>query len=407
MQNALGTQLGYPSNRSKAGGVFGYLLNDNFTTNRSAGAVNGTNAEPGPGVRTVADTNSKLSLSGGAVAFATGGVGNGDPGLWYAARSRTSGVLCHAQFQHTAGGVEIGWDSTPVGGPTDSVRINGTSLQVRAISGSALVVGAVTTSTSYQVAVPLRATGAFYFIKGGTFTNWTLLYVGNTGTYTPIPAVVATGNTSVATVDYIRVPSARWLPTPLASDSFATWGTTNGLGHAESTGIGSGGSGETWTDNVGTWAASGTAAASAVDGGIAIATVDTSTADVIAIVKVTRSAGNAGLVVRYADTSNYVYALHNGTNAQLIKVVAGTPTTLINAAATYSAGAELRVICDVTKFRLYYNNALVGSEQTISDSGLASGTKQGLYTSDTGNTFDDCVFYARGTGGEYAALDDF
>jgi hypothetical protein len=40
-------------------------------------------------------------------------------------------------------------------------------------------------------------------------------------------------------------------------------------------------------------------------------------------------------------------------------------------------------------------------------SGLASGTKQGLYTNDTGNTFDDFIVYARCTGGEYSALDNF
>mgnify|MGYP000211933023 CR=1 FL=1 len=75
--------------------------------------------------------------------------------------------------------------------------------------------------------------------------------------------------------------------------------------------------------------------------------------------------------------------------------------------ARVNDGADLRIICDVTKFRLYYNNVMIGTEQTISDSGLASGTKQGLYTSDTGNTFDDFRVFARGTGGEYSALDSF
>jgi hypothetical protein len=71
------------------------------------------------------------------------------------------------------------------------------------------------------------------------------------------------------------------------------------------------------------------------------------------------------------------------------------------------AGAELRVTCEATKFRVYYNNAFIGSEQTISDAGLQSGANHGLYTTNTGNTFDDFVVRARGTGGEYAALDGF
>lgn len=39
-----------------------YLLRDEFTTTRAAGAVNGTAAEPGAGTRTVTDTESKLRI---------------------------------------------------------------------------------------------------------------------------------------------------------------------------------------------------------------------------------------------------------------------------------------------------------------------------------------------------------
>ena len=409
MQIGIGTQLGYQNNAARVAGIFAYLINDTFTTDRAAGAVNGTLAEPGPGRRTVTDTNGKLTLASGAAAFATGGVGNGDPGLWYAAQSRSAGLLCVGEFSHSAGGVEIGWDSTPVGGPTDSVRINGTSLQVRAVSGTALVVGAVTTATAYRIAVVIRATGAFYFIKGGAFTNWTLLYVGATGTYSPIPSVVATGNTSVATVNYFRVPAARWLPVPLVSDGFGSaFVSSDGLGHAEGIagGIGAGGSVVAWSQLVGTWASSGgVVAASALVGGVALAGVDTDSADVVATVKVTRSGGTAGLFVRY-DADDFVRAVHTGTNVQLVKRISGVETTLIDAAATYVAGAELRVTCEGQKFRLYYNNALIGSEQTITDINTTS-TLHGLRTTNTGNTFDDFVVRARGTGGEYAALDAF
>lgn len=44
--------------------VFAALLVDTFDTNRAAGSVNGTAAEPGAGVRTVVDTQSKLSITG-------------------------------------------------------------------------------------------------------------------------------------------------------------------------------------------------------------------------------------------------------------------------------------------------------------------------------------------------------
>jgi hypothetical protein len=66
----------------------------------------------------------------------------------------------------------------------------------------------------------------------------------------------------------------------------------------------------------------------------------------------------------------------------------------------------LRVVASGSAFRVYYNNAAVGTEQTISDAALQSGTAHGLYTTDTGNTFDDFTVYARGTDGEYDTILD-
>jgi hypothetical protein len=78
-----------------------------------------------------------------------------------------------------------------------------------------------------------------------------------------------------------------------------------------------------------------------------------------------------------------------------------TWTSVISAAATYSANATLRVIKDGTSYSLYYNNAKVGSTATISDAALISNTKHGLFSTYSGNTLDNFTVYARGTGGEY------
>jgi len=82
----------------------------------------------------------------------------------------------------------------------------------------------------------------------------------------------------------------------------------------------------------------------------------------------------------------------------LEKNVAGTYTTVQSTAVTYSAGATLRVIKDGTKYRVYYNNALVGTEQTISDAGIISNTKHGLFSTYSGNTFDNFTLWPRGSG---------
>lgn len=409
-----------PLGRGQGGGVAGpdqfgdppyYLVNDTFTTNRAAGVVNGTDAEPGPGRRVVVDGNSKLSLIGGSAVFATGGVGVGDPGLWYASSFlREVGVVGLIQAAYTVGGIEAGFDAGQSGAVTDCLRLTGTSISMRSNGGALVAVGAAAAATAYTVALATRANGYFYFIKGGAFTNWTLLWSSATvtggGRY---PSLVVIGNTSVATSAYIRVPATRWLPVPLLSDGFSAWGTSDGLGHAEGIagGLGSGGGGLAMTAYVGSWgAAGGVASCSALTGGVGLAGRDVGTADMIATVKVTRAGGVAGLFVR-ENADDRVMAVHNGTNAQLIKRVASVDTTLINTAATYVAGAELRLICQGTAFRLFYNNVAIGSEQTISDVSLQAETLAGIYTTDTGNTFDDLVVRARGSGGEYTALDAF
>lgn len=407
MQIAIGNPIGYQSNAGKAAGVFDYLLNDTFATDRATGAVNGTPAEPGPGKRTATDGNSKLSLSGGAAVIATGGVGAGDPGLYYGPVTRAVGLIVTAQVTPSANNAQAGWETNTSGSIGHGWRFAGSNTLQAFVNGSPLTVG-VWAANAQNMAIAARASGCYYFLKpnGG---NWTLYWISTAGSQTPLlPAVIAESSAGVISCDYIRVYAKRWLPAPLASDGFSIWGTTDGQGHAEGVagGVGAGGLGELWTANVGTWGASGgAAAASALSGSLGIATVDTGVASVIVTAKVTRSGGNAGIILRYADASNYVYAIHDGTNAKLIKRVAGSETTLVNTAATYAAGAELRVVCDGTSFRLFYNGAAIGSAQTINDAGLASGTKQGFYTSNTGNTFDDFTVYARGAGGEYAVLD--
>lgn len=390
-----------------------YLINDTFTTDRAAGSVNGTPAEPGPGVRTVTDTTNKLSLSSGNLILANQ-ASSEDPRLGINTPiERLPGRILSAQLSLAASTTgRVGWGLSDAGQNNHGVAFNSSGLIVSMesqLSGSRTL-ASWAASTAYQVWVLLRTSGHFIFIKGGVWAYPTLLWISNAASNTPQYLKLSQNSTGTVTYGYGRVPSALWLPVPLASDGFSSWGTTDGLGHAEGVagGLGAGGSGLTWTQAVGTWGASaGSAAASALSGGVAMTTVDTGKADVIVTAKVTRSGGNGGVICRYVDANNLVGARHTGTNAQLFKIVAGVATTLVDVVSTYAAGAEVRVICEGQKFRLYYNNALIGSEQSIADAALASATLVGLRSTDTGNTFDDFRVWARGSGGEYAALDNY
>jgi hypothetical protein len=240
--------------------------------------------------------------------------------------------------------------------------------------------------------------------------HWLLLYFTaseNSAVMYPSFATIVSGALEVS---LLAVPAKLWLPAPLVSDGFSAWGASDGLGHAEGVtgGLGSGGAGETWASESETWTAAGGVAYSEDGIGVEnIATVDSGVADVIATANVTLATGSGGVVVRWTDGANYVKAVHNKTNARLIKVVNGTPTTLIDTAAAYVAGAPIRVICDGQKFRLFYNNVAVGAEQTIADAALADGTGQGIILlDDAGHTADDFTVFARGTDGEYDTILD-
>lgn len=391
-----------------------WLLRDEFTTALPAGSVNGTNCDPGPGTRYVADTGNLLSISGGELQFG-GYTAENDPIYSIpVAIPRVAGRMMATQFT-TPGAVNcffrIGFGSASPETPTRAgVYVAGTSKALSVLDNSARPCVYLANSTAYKILTCLRATvGSFNFLKGGTFTNPTLLYVGFVGSGNPLYLNCATQVNAAHAINYVRIPQTLWLPTPLISDGFGgTLGTSDGLGHAEGVagGIGSGGSGVSWTDSVGTWGISSRkAACSALSGGVGIATVNLGTANVHVIAAVARGAGNAGIVLRYVDSSNYVYAYHDGTNAAMVKVVAGTPTTLTTAAAAYSAGANLVAMCDGTEFTVWYNNTLIG---TGTDPALPGGTRIGLYTTDTGNSFDNFNAWARGTEGQYsAALDRF
>lgn len=389
-----------------------YLINDTFTTDRSAGTISDTEAEPGEGRRFVIDTNNKVSLSGGQLLFTAGGVAATDQ-LYYNPVKRAIGRLVIAQVGGITETFGIGFDAATASPPTAGVVAygirfagGGRTLQVQN-NAVPLSVGNWALTTTYQIAVIARSPGTYFLIKGGVFIGWTLLWVSNIGVQVELyPAVVIDSATAVFAVDYMRVSSLQWLPDPLLSDGFSVLSSSDGKGHNEGVAgsYGSGGNLKSYT-SIGTWAISnGLINASALSGGLSFY-YSSVVADVIITAKLTRSGGNVGLVLRYVDSSNYIICYHNGTNVILTKRLIAVDVVVQTTAITYVAGAELRVICVGSAFRIYYNNTLVGSEKTIADAAVQSSTNFGLYTTNTGNTIDDLTMYARGTNNEYSILD--
>lgn len=216
-----------------------YAFRDMFTTDRAAGAVNGTAAEPGTGNRAVTDTNSKLSLSGGLANFATGGVGAGDPGLWYPAQTTVVGtvLICSVTPGTTSSAGSAGWDTAQAGAIQDAIAfITGSVLQVIA-AGTGERVSTYTSSATYIVVVIQLTNGFAFLIKGGTqFTFFNLVRVSRTGAPgTRYPAIgVSTGTVGIFTADDPRIPTTLYTPSPLAYDTFTR--ADGALGSTETTG---------------------------------------------------------------------------------------------------------------------------------------------------------------------------
>lgn len=391
------------------------LLSDRFITPRAAGAVNGTAAEPGPGpVRTIDGTANNFSVVSQELNIVSAGVSS--QYLSYPmALTHVPGLMLIQKIKvdNAQSNSFNGFWKNNATGATEVLIAYGTnadnilSILTSAIAWPGLSIGSFTTNTYYTQAIITRTTGSFGLIKGGTeYPNWRLVFIESISNgINLLPSI--SEFTGTLKCSLFSVPTYYWLPAPLACDGFSlTFGVTDGLGHQEVTGVGAGGAGKVWTTKAGTWqTAAGKASASALAGGLAIATVDAGTANVYGSCDLTRSAGSVGNIWRYIDADNYLFSYTEGTNFILKQRLATVESTLVTGAVTYGAGKTGVVVLDGTAARVYYDNALVGTGTV--NAAFANATQHGLYTTNTGNTLDNFCVYARGNEGQYNVLDVF
>lgn len=384
-----------------------WLLQDEFATDLAAGSVNGTAAEPGPGTRTVVDTaGDKVYISSGSLAINGANSWNdtyisyASVGAWTAGRVLLTRILSTGG-ESLVGFIRENWD--------DGVVLFGDHL--RAWNPHQYIIP-TTLGYWHDLAIVTRASGHFLFLRRYGETTWALRWMRNNGLSATMPVSVQAASGALY-VSHLRIPAALWLPTPLASDGFGSaFGTTDGLGHAEGIagGIGAGGSGVSWSNAGNTWSTSGGKAINTAPSGLSqqMSVFEAGTSGVLASAALTRSAGSVGLALSMDSASNPtngVLVYLDGTNCKVDKIVAGSTSNVRTTAVTYSSGKSLVVAKAGTEYRVYYNDALVGAANTISDAGIVSNTLHGLFSTDASNTLDNFTCYATGTGGEYAELD--
>jgi hypothetical protein len=381
-----------------------YWLLDYFATNRAAGTIDGTQAEPVGGARTVRDSlGTKLSISDRLLRFASGGVTGGDPGIYWPLQSRVSGKALTAKIIASTNAIrgEIGWDPNGTGTP-DSGIVFSTSgnIIVRITTALSAIVGAYTAGT-YRAMIVMRPAGFHYLIQGEAFSYWRLLYSSINSSADRSPYItVGASNAQAFDVEKLTLFKVLQILTPKVSDGFSGV-LTDGAGNAENNGP----IGAAWTNRIGTVGRSGGAAiATALVGGIAIATLPAGTPNINLAAALSRVTTGVGLVMRYVDADNYVYIKRIAANIVVVKRIAGVETTLIDLAMTESAGGRLFVSIVGSELRVAYNDASVGTLQTVSDAGISASGEMGLIFFDLDSTADNFVAWAAGVEGQYEHL---
>ena len=162
-----------------------YLLRDDFTTDRSGGAVNGTAPEPGPGGnRVAADTGSRMTISSAELQIALGGTYN-DPVLRWSPLSKAVGLAIGFTVIQTeaASGLiaDFGWDDNSSADLREHVFFI-SSGSIIARDGNrfsatySATIGTFAVQTLYNLALIMLDTQVVWCIKGGTYTSWTMLH---------------------------------------------------------------------------------------------------------------------------------------------------------------------------------------------------------------------------------------
>jgi len=388
--------------------VFGkvsFLLRDDFNDTLTAGNVHGTPATPGPGTRKVIDTNDRLSIGSGVMTM-SGLMAVGDV-YSLGAVTRAAGLIgmwVYGATRTIPSGVQVGFDTLEEA--TQKLHgFNTTGDAVSVKDGSSVPV-TVTQAGRVNVAVVLRSTGAYYFMK--VSDTWTLLWVGiKFSDATLYFRSLFSANTYNYTLDEFRLPKETWLPSPLAYTLFAGANGTS-LDALDTLTAGpesQGCTARTWTEESGDWDIQSN---KANPDGAGIATVDAGQADVIADLTVDGgTAGQPAICLRFTDTSNYWFLQADRANNQfeLHEYNATVDTVRANAAVVFNDSTDyaLRAICNGQTIDGWANslNKISYGSAALNE----TETEHGLYADHTECEFDDFLVFARDIG--YSRLNKF
>lgn len=345
-----------------------FLLRDDFTTDEAAPLASPRTTEPGGETLTLVQMDGEFSISGGELAFpAQSTPVHGDQRFYYGSGysrlagravlfSITPSTVVHSERCY------VGWaaDTTGSGASLGNGHFVGFNNE-----GTALVklLGTNTpdvfsVSTAYHVAVIFRSTGVFWLIKGGAYTDWTLMWVLDTvSTATMYPML--TNHSAAGTLDTFRV-----------ADLGGPWATDYGIATDRLAGSVSAGAtftheadfvGEFTVDNIG-------------------------------------SSGDNAFRFRAQDSINYWVVLTNPAGQlSLWEVVANSATQRGFAAGVVANGDRIVVVADDDTIRVYEANTLRITYSSAAN--FKTETDGSLATLATGGAVSDVTTWPRTISG--------
>ncbi len=338
---------------------------------------------------TVTDTGGNISVSGGNAVFAGGGGSWQDP------------MLVSVPSWARIAGLTLDWEVTPsvankdiilgfhTQAPVDYTYLIGFYLHSSGIIWACDTASGVTKVASYSGGTSLRLravlkiAGVLLYVSTDNGQTWSVVQESSTGTAALLRAGIMSANTALTAAQarvylgtpkppaYSGTPTA---PTPAYGAELATGTLTVGTWYVIKATEANHFFTSCAIDN--TFRA---AAATALDANNKVKAItlsstltlaaDPGTKNGICDCAPTLTAGTQAGIACCLDSESVptymILGYHDGVNAHLDKLENGTWTSLISAAAAYSAGATLRIVKVGNSVALYYNGSAVGTTQTV------------------------------------------
>ncbi|MCB0072592.1 MAG: hypothetical protein KDE20_14080 [Caldilineaceae bacterium] len=339
-----------------------WLIRDEFTDTRAAGSVNGTAATPGPGIRVVTGTESKLSVGSGNISISpNSGIA---VAIGYSPISYAAGLAFLVRQKIIAESVQVGWATSA--GATESLlsalQTTSTQWRVRSNDGNVSLLGAYTPGTYYNVAIVAIGSRMMWFVLDG---EWKFLWVNSASFFTSAPNVANAANASSnALIDYLRVIQ---LPAPFNSDTGLATDTHSGAVSA----------GTTFTH----------------EGN-----------HILEYAATVPSGDNVDVAIRMQDADNYWFCRVNSSgDISLLEVIDGdAPVQRSTAAGVVSNGHRVVVIAEGSTIKGYSNNTLRWTYASATN--FATATAGKVLTLGTGGAVSDLKTWPRTLSGTAASI---